>query len=74
MSLEFFTLFTKIETYEDCPIGADMLCWDGCDYFTEYVDVNVDTGGCYPANGRDFIAFIELPCQDESMDVLGGGD
>lgn len=70
----FFNLFTKIESYEDCPTGIDILCWDGCDYFTEYVDYDVDRGVSYPANGQEFIAYFELPSQVESMDSLGDGE
>ena len=71
---DFFKIFTKIDSYEDCPVGVNLLVWDGCDYHFDYVDVDVDTGVHYAANGTEFCAYYELPDQSESIENLGSGE
>lgn len=70
----FLSSFTIIDTYEDCPVDCDLIVWDGCDFSIEYVSYCSDTGSYYPANGFSFIAFYELPCQDEAVAALGEGE
>lgn len=74
-SEELFKLFTKVDSLEDCPCGRYLLVWDGCEYRTTYVDIDVDTGCNFDPNYPDvklpFVAYIELPTQDESMKFLG---
>lgn len=71
---ELLSLFIKVESYEDCPIDTDLLCWDGCEFYVDYVTKGIETGNCYPANMGDFISYIELPCQDEASLILGNGE
>jgi hypothetical protein len=42
----------EFDTPEDIHIkGEEILLWDGADYHIDYVEVNVDTGCFYMANG-----------------------
>ena len=42
----------EIDTPEDIsPKGVEVLVWDGCDYAIDFVEVCVDTGTFYMANG-----------------------
>ena len=65
------SMFIKVTSYEDCTVDVDLLVWDGCDCSTDHVTVDGDTGFHYPQN--DFIAYIELPSQDEAQEILGEG-
>lgn len=70
--------FKKIETLEECPIGVDLLVWDGCDFWITHCDVNVDIGAIYDTNAPrtelPFIAFFELPEQSMAELYLGKGE
>lgn len=68
MTLVFFTI---ISTYEDCPIDEEILVWDGCDFRVSHVEYDSDTGACYAANGYEFIAYCELPSQEDAQITLG---
>lgn len=57
--------FTKIETYEDCPVGVMMVVWTGDSWETEYVVTCSDTGVYYPANGVSFTHYATLPCGED---------
>ena len=69
---------TKIDTYEDCPVGEMLLVWDGCNFDVEYVDVCAETGCYYPANNIVFEYYFELPDQldvwNYKKDMKGGWD
>lgn len=70
----FLALFEEVDCYESCPCGVDLLVWDGASFGIEHVDMDTDTGNFYPANGFDFIAYIELPDQSISEALLGDGE
>ncbi len=70
----FLAMFESIEAAEDCPVGTELLLWDGCDFHIDYVETDVDTGCCYFANGGSGIAYIELPDQPRAMAILGDGE
>jgi hypothetical protein len=70
----FLSMFTDIDSAEDCPYGTDLLLWDGCDFNIDYVDVDVDTGTSYFANGSQAIAYLELPQQELTAALLGDGE
>ena len=74
MSVKFLELFTKIDSAEDCPLGVDLLLWDGCDFSIDYADVEPDTGCYYFANGTEGIAYFEIPSQVECALALGDGE
>jgi hypothetical protein len=67
----FLSLFTSIESAEECPCGVELLVWDGADYHTDYVDIEVNYGNKYFANGTQGIAYMVLPYQEVSMNALG---
>lgn len=64
--------FIKIDTYEDCPVGEELLVWTGDAFEVEYMEYDSDTGCCYPANGVEFVAYFkyELP---KCYDMWNGG-
>ena len=70
----FLGMFKQINSAEDCPYGRDLLVWDGCDFHQDYIDVDMNTGYGYFANGTDGIAYIELPDQDLCEGILGDGE
>lgn len=41
----------EIDTPEDVDCDTEVLLWDGCDYHIDYVDVDIDTGVVFFANG-----------------------
>jgi len=54
----------RIESPEDIePKGEEVLCWDGCDWCIDYVEVDAETGHFYMANGTEVEAFALLPAQ-----------
>lgn len=71
-------MMTKIETYEDCPVGENLLVWDGCSFDIELVDVCPEEGYYYPVNNIEFSYFFELPDQldvwNYKKDMKGGWD
>lgn len=72
---KFFELFEKVESWDDLPVGTNLIIWDGCGYQIACFDIDVDFGQVYSPDGLDMpLAYFELPCCDESMDVLGDGE
>ena len=63
--------FIAVTTYEDCPVDEEILTWDGCDFRVSHIEYDSDTGTYYAANGYEFIAYCELPCQEDAQRELG---
>ncbi|MDG3089148.1 Lar family restriction alleviation protein [Vibrio hannami] len=51
-----------IDTPEDIEIkGEEILCWDGCEWLIDYVELDVDSGCYYMANGTHTEAYLPMP-------------
>jgi hypothetical protein len=51
-----------VDSPEDIPLRhEDILCWDGCQWHIDYVDIDVDTGCQFMANGTEVRAYMPLP-------------
>lgn len=50
----------EIDTPEDVDCDTEVLLWDGCEWSIDYVDVDVDTGVYYFANGASEITHYSL--------------
>jgi hypothetical protein len=42
-------------------VGTEILCYDGYDWTVDYVDVEVEYGTPYMANGTEVEYYMELP-------------
>lgn len=40
----FLGMFKAIESPEDCPVGVELLIWDGCNYHLDYVEHDPELG------------------------------
>lgn len=40
--------------------GTEILVWDGCDYHIDYVEVDVESGAYYMANGAEPVSYMVL--------------
>ena len=69
----FLGMFEKASTAEDCPVGVELLVWDGCDFHLDYVEICGDTGGKYFANKTSPVSYIQLPDGVEAFKYLGDG-
>lgn len=60
----------KVDHVEEIHIvGKEILIWDGCECAIEYVEVDVDTGFHYLANGNGHVeAYMPLPAPPEKAD------
>ncbi len=61
----------SVETPEDINFDGEVLCWDGCDYSIDYVDIDVDTGVCFMANGTEVESYKLLtpPSEDNETNI-----
>ena len=50
----------EIDSAEDVDCDTEVLLFDGCDWSIDYVDVCVDTGVHYFANGASGITHYQL--------------
>ncbi len=48
-----FPAWIAIDSAEDVECDTEVLLWDGCEHRIDYVDIDVDTGVCYFANGGE---------------------
>jgi len=51
------TKWVSVDSPEDLPIGEEVLCWDGCEFYLDYADIDGDTGIHFMANGSDVEAY-----------------
>ena len=52
----------SIESVEDIStVGTEILVWDGCEHHIDYVDVEIEYGAHYMANGTEPTHYMELP-------------
>ncbi|NOH26203.1 hypothetical protein F0267_25900 [Vibrio coralliilyticus] len=61
--LEKYKVF-EVDSPEDIDvIGEEILCFDGCDWVIDYVDVCPEWGHHYMANGTEIKAWCRLPAK-----------
>ncbi len=41
----------EIESAEDVDCDCEVLIYDGCDYYLDFVDIDTETGAVFFANG-----------------------
>ncbi|CAH9016605.1 conserved hypothetical protein [Vibrio phage 137E35-1] len=67
----FLAMFIQETSLEEYPLEDELLIWDGCSFFLDYVEIDSDTGGYYMANNTTPIAYIELPSVVDAFKALG---
>lgn len=54
----------EVDSPEDIDVvGEEILCFDGCEWVIDYVDVCPEWGHCYMANGTEVEAWCRLPAK-----------